>query len=100
MDLEASLKKTAARGAELELLLMSPEAYSDTKKLKTINQEYDAVKQCRMIGEKYRGVVQAREEAEKTAVEETDPEMQQMAKDELTRLAADEETLKTELEAA
>ena len=100
MDLEASLKKTTARGAELEQLLMSPEAYSDTKKLKALNQEYDAVKQCLEIGEKFRGVVQAREEAAKTAADETDAEMLQMAKDELTRLTAEEEKLRTELEAA
>ncbi len=100
MDLQAALKKTADRAAELEQLLMSPEAYSDTKKLKTINQEYDSVKQCLEAGRRYDEVVRARAEAEKTAAGETDPEMQQLAKDELTRLTAEEEVRKTELEAA
>ncbi len=100
MDLQAGLKKAAERAAELEQLLMSPEAYSDTKKLKAINQEYDAVKQSLEAGRKYDEVARALEEARKTADGETDPEMQQMAREELARLTAEEEIRKTELEAA
>jgi len=100
MNLSKELETKKTRAAELEQLLMSPEVLADPKKLKELNLEYAGVKECLEIAARYDKVAAAKAEAEKAAAEGADPELQEMAKDELARLSADEETLRTELEAA
>jgi len=100
MDLGAAVTKKRDRAAELERLLASPESYSDTKKLKALNQEYDGMKECLELAVKYESVAKALAEAKRAETEGTDPELQQLAREESARLAAEEEKMRIELEAA
>ena len=100
MDISAAVAKKRGRKAELERLLADPGTFSDTRKLKDLNREYDDIRNCLEISERFEATAAARAEAEKTAGEASDAELQGMAKDEVVRLAADEERLRTELEAA
>jgi peptide chain release factor 1 len=100
MDIGKAVEKKRARAKELEDLLSRPETFGDPKKLKDLNREYNDVKACLDVAVRYDAVLAAKAEAEKTAAGEADPELQQMAKDELAGLAGDEERLRTELEAA
>jgi peptide chain release factor 1 len=100
MDLSASVAKKRERAAELERLLAGPEVYSDTKKLKALNQEYDGVKKCLELAVIYEGVSRALAEARRAGSEENDAEMRQMAGEESAKLAVEEESLRLGLEDA
>ncbi len=100
MDITPAVEKKRARAKELEHLLTLPETFSDSKKLKALNQEYNDVRECLTIADHYDAVARAKAEAEQTVAEEKDGELAAMAKDELARLAAEEERLKIDLEAA
>ncbi len=100
MDIRAAVAKKRERREELERLLADPATFSDTRKLKDLNREYDDVKACLEVAERYGAVVTGRREAEKTAGEAGDAELKEMAKEELAKLSADEERLLAELESA
>ena len=100
VELAKAVEKKRLRAKEIEELLSRPETFNDSKKLKALNTEYNDVKECLNIADAYEGVVKAKAEAERTAAEESDDEMVQMAKEELEKLTADEERLRVELEAA
>jgi peptide chain release factor 1 len=100
MDLMAAVAKKRERAAELERLLASPESYSDTKKLKTLNQEYDGLKECLELAAKNESLSEALAEAKRSETEGADTEMQQLAREESSRLAAEAEKMRIELEAA
>ncbi|MEY4745027.1 MAG: hypothetical protein RL272_972 [Candidatus Parcubacteria bacterium] len=100
MDVRAAVAKKRERREELERLLADPATFSDTRKLKDLNREYDDVRACLDIAGRYEAVAAGMSEAEKTAAEAGDPELKEMAKEELAKLAADEERLRAELESA
>src|SRR5688500_12333162 len=100
MDIRAAVAKKRERQAELERLLADPGTFSDTRKLKELNREYDDIRGCLEIAERYMSTSSARKEAETSAGDATDPEMQAMAKDEAVRLVTEEEKLLEELESA
>ncbi len=101
MDLRAAITKKRQRKEEIETLLAKPDTFSDTRKLKELNREYDDTKVCIDISERLEAVIAGREEAEKTIAESgDDPEMKQMAAEELAKLSVKEEELRTELESA
>ncbi|HTK04442.1 MAG TPA: peptide chain release factor 1 [Candidatus Eisenbacteria bacterium] len=100
MDIQAAVAKKRERREELERLLADPGTFSDTRKLKDLNREYDDIRGTLEIAERFASTVAARKEAESSAADAADPEMQAMAKDEAVRLAADEERQLEELESA
>jgi len=95
-----AIAKKKERAAEIERLLGDPATFADTRKLKDLNREYDAVKECLEINEKYESLLAAKAEAQRTLAEEKDPEMQEFARTELARLTIDEERVNEELSAA
>jgi peptide chain release factor 1 len=100
MDIAKLIQEKRVRASEIEALLGDPATFADTRKLKALNQEYSDVKDCLEISERFDAVVRARKEAARTADEEADEEMREMAKEELVKLLAQEEAVRTELESA
>jgi peptide chain release factor 1 len=100
MDLTNAIEKKRARGKEIESLLADPATFGDSRKLKALNQEYNDVKIGLELAEKHASVAAAKAEAERTAAESDDAELKEMAKEELVRLAAEEEHAREQLEAA
>lgn len=100
MNIAAAIAKKRARAAELEVQLASPEALSDTRKLKALHQEYNDAAVCLEISAKYDAVLAAKAEAERTAAEGLDEDLKKMASEEITRLTEEEAKVKAELEAA
>ncbi|MFA6603770.1 MAG: peptide chain release factor 1 [Patescibacteria group bacterium] len=100
MDINKALETKKQRVAELERLLSSPEVLGDQKKMKDLGLEYSATKECLEIGDKYLATAAAKEEARAAAALGDDPEMQQLAREELERLTAAEAEQRIELEAA
>jgi peptide chain release factor 1 len=100
MDIAPAVAKKRERKTELERLLADPATFSDTRKLKDLNREYDDVRKCLELAESWEATVAAHAEAEKTVAEGGDAELVQMAKDEAAKLADDEERLRAELESA
>ena len=100
MNLTDSIEKKKQRRDELERLLADPKTFSDTKKLRELNQEYEEIKSCLEIAGRYETLVQTRHDAEQMLAEDADPIAQQMAKEELARVATEEESAKIAIEAA
>jgi len=100
MDTAKLVQDKRTRASEIEALLVNPATFADTRKLKALNQEYSDVKSCIEISERHDALVRARKEAARTASEEADEEMREMAKEELVKLSAQEEIVRTELESA
>src|SRR5262245_21044292 len=101
MDLIAASAKKRERKDELERLLADPATFSDTRKLKDLNREYDDIKATIDLADRYEALLAGKTEAEKTIAGSADePEMLELAKEELAVLVAQEESLRTELESA
>lgn len=100
MELAKAVEKKRTRAREIEGLLARPETFSDSKKLKALNTEYNDVKECLIVADAYDEVAKAKAEAERSAADESDAEMKQMAKEELEKLTLEEDRLRIELEAA
>ena len=100
MDLTKAIIKRRARAKELEAALADPATFSDSRKLRNLSREYDAVKECLEITDRFAAVQAARAEAEVAAKDNSDQEMLAMAKEELASLMAEETRLKVNLEAA
>src|SRR5688572_33378280 len=100
MDIAPAVAKKRERKTELERLLAAPATFSDTRELMDLNREYDDVRKCLDLAESWEATVSAQAEAEKTVAEGGDAELVQMAKDEIAKLATDEERIRAELESA
>ncbi len=100
MDITKAVEQKKTRAQELETQLADPATFADPSKLKKLNQEYADVKECLELAERYADVHAALTEAQKTSSETDDAEMKEMAAGEVTRLTAEEELARTELEAA
>jgi len=88
------------RLAELETLLQSSKVISNPKELQAVSQEYSDLKGKAALGESYEQVIKALAEAEKTQTESEEPELVQMAADEIIKLEAAKSRLETELQRA
>jgi peptide chain release factor 1 len=93
MDTTRETEKKRKRAAEIEAELSKPETFSDTNKLKALNQEYNELKKLLTTADELAAVSAARADAERSAEEETDAEMRDFAREEVTRLREKEETL-------
>ena len=94
------IKKLKSRVLELEKELQSPEVASDSKKLQTLSQEYSNLKEKTDIGDKYEKVCISIEEAKQTKNESNDPEMIQLAEEEITNLTKQKSELEDQLKIA
>ncbi len=81
------LEAIYARFIELEQLLSSPEVASDMKKFSKLNKEYSDLKEIVEKYFEYRDLVGNLKEAKSILENEKDPEMKEMAKEELESLS-------------
>ena len=86
------LKELALRYEDLQAQLADPSVYGDAERLKTVNRE---LKDLTPVAEAYQAYRQA--EADRAAAEEllSDPEMRELAQEELTAAREEMERLKT-----
>jgi peptide chain release factor 1 len=86
--------------AETERQLTLPETFADPKKMGALNKEYSELKKTVELIERYFALMDAQTATEKALAEETDPEMQEMARQELTDISQKEAALRPLVEAA
>lgn len=88
------LKELALRYEDLQAQLADPSVYGDAERLKTVNRE---LKDLAPVAEAYQAYRQA--EADRAAAEEllSDPEMRELAQEELTAAREEMERLRQEL---
>lgn len=91
------VNKMVEKYQELEKKLSDPDIAKDIKRYKEIMQEHSHLKEVVACFEKYRKTESQIEDAKIIVAEETDPEMKEMAKDELKELEEEIENLDTEL---
>lgn len=97
MNLQKELEQKKKRHAELEEELQKPAVIADTKKLKTLTQEYNELGEVISRGKKLDELARAVAEAKRTAKEEHDSELRALAEEELLALDAKRTTLESEL---
>ena len=88
------LKELALRYEDLQAQLADPSVYGDAERLKTVNRE---LKDLTPVAEAYQAYRQV--EADRAAAEEllSDPEMRELAQEELTAAREEMERLRQEL---
>ena len=91
------IQKLKSRFQELEKELQSPEISSDTKKLQKLSQEYSDLKDKVSLGDKYEKVEQELKDALHTKDESKDPEMIELAEEEIADLNQKKQGLEAEL---
>jgi peptide chain release factor 1 len=88
MNLIDELKKVQARQKELESRLSDPSVLSNMATLRDVNTEFGDVSATVTIGERYAKAISDLKGAEATLATEADPDMRQLATDEITVLNA------------
>jgi len=86
MNLIDELTKVQARQKELESRLSDPSVLSNQAKLREANTEFSEVSDTIAFGERYAKAVSDMKSAEATLATETDPDLRQMATDEIELL--------------
>jgi peptide chain release factor 1 len=97
MDLIAELNRVRARKNELESRLSDPSVLSNPAKLREVNTEFQEVGEVVRVGEAYEKALADLKSAEATLATEKDPDMRQMAADEIETLKARLPKLEEEL---
>lgn len=92
-----TLEGIHARFKEVELLLSSPEVASDIKKFTKLNKEYSDLKQIVERYFEYKNLIGNLSEAREIIASSEDPEMKEMAREELEELTARQEPLEEEI---
>jgi len=83
MDIHNELKKKKVRMKELETQLGDPSVLSNPDKIRTVSSDYNDVKLIVEIGEKYERAVANLKNAKETLNETNDPEMKELAEEEI-----------------
>jgi peptide chain release factor 1 len=99
MDLRPHIEKFSRRYAEVEAALSDPKAFDNPQRAQELGKEYARLKELVGLGQAYIKVVA--DLAENRALlqaESTDSELAQMAKEEITRLEAQEHRLGLEVQ--
>ena len=91
-----TLEGIHARFKEVELLLSSPEVASDIKKFTKLNKEYSDLKLIVERYFEYKNLIGNLSEAREIIEESDDPEMKEMAREELEELSAKQAPLEEE----
>ena len=84
--MDSEIQKFQTRATELEALLASPEMLSDSEKLRALNREYADVREIIDTAEKLAETEKALKDTEDTLKNSADPEMREMAQDEIKKL--------------
>jgi peptide chain release factor 1 len=92
--MKEELKKIKNRLKELEPMLSDPAIFGDAKKLREINKEYSRLKETSDLADKIKNL----EKEIKELLSAADPELKQMADEELPALEAEKQRLEAELE--
>jgi peptide chain release factor 1 len=92
-----TLEGIHARFKEVELLLSSPEVASDIKQFTKLNKEYSDLKLIVERYFEYKNLIGNLSEAQEIIEDSDDPEMKEMARDELEELTAKQEPLEEEI---
>src|SRR6056297_4212806 len=87
------LEGIAERYHEVEQLISDPDIMKDLQRYKELMQEHSQVREMVEEFEKYKQVAQEVQDAEALIGEEADPEMREMAKEELQSLEEKRDTL-------
>ena len=92
-----TLEGIHARFKEVELLLSSPEVASDIKQFTKLNKEYSDLKQIVERYFEYKNLIGNLSEAREIIASSKDPEMKEMAREELEELTVKQEPLEEEI---
>lgn len=92
MDLRPHIEKFRSRFAEVESRLSAPDAFADPQKARELSREYSRLKELVAIGSAYLKVVGELAD-NRSLLDADDAEMAALAKEEITRLEAEEQTL-------
>jgi peptide chain release factor 1 len=82
---------------EVNEALASPDIISDMARMKKFSKEFKELSQIMAVGKQYRLIVANLENARETLAKESDPEIREMAKEEIEDLTPRLETCETEL---
>ena len=91
MDLNPHLDRLAKRFAELEAELSRPDLYDNAQKAQEITREHSRLRQLLNDGEQWRKLTRDLADSDKMAANNSDPEMAEMAREELETLRPTQE---------
>ena len=95
--MKKKLESIAARCIELEEEIANPDVMKDRDRYKKIMQEYSHVKETVELYNQYKSLLSELEDAQTLIEEESDPEMREMAKEELSGLESEREKMEQKL---
>jgi peptide chain release factor 1 len=98
LDLRPHIDRFARRFAEVEAALNDPKAFDNPQRAQELAREYARLKELTTHGAAYLKTVADLEDARALVGAERDPELLALAKEEVTRLEADEKRLELELQ--
>lgn len=91
------LESVVGRYEELSEMLSDPEVIADTKRFMKLSKEEGNLRETVMTYKKYKQVLEGLEETEELLREKLDPEMEEMAKEELSSLREEKEDYEEQL---
>ncbi len=94
------IRQLQARLKELEHKLQSADVASDSRKLKSLSQEYTGLKEKVALGGRYERVMHSLEEARQTKKESQDADLLKLADEEIAALTSQRDELERALQAA
>ncbi|HTG45382.1 MAG TPA: peptide chain release factor 1 [Verrucomicrobiae bacterium] len=97
MDLRPHIEKFRRRFAEVEAALNDPKVFENNQRAQELSREYARLKELTGYGESYLKALADLEENRKLLQSE-DPELGEMAKEEINRLQAEEKRFEAELQ--
>src|SRR5947207_12242726 len=99
MDLSPHIDRFTRRFAEVEAALSDPKAFDNPQRAQELAKEYARLKELVGYGQAYqKAVADLRENRALLKAEPADSELAQMAKEEVTRLEAEEKRLSWEVQ--
>src|SRR5437763_1201075 len=99
MDLRPHIEKFSRRFAEVEAALSDPKAFDNPQRAQELSKEYARLKDLTAGGQSYlKTVADLAENRALLQSESTDPELAQMAKEDIARLEAEEKRLARQVE--
>ena len=90
MDLHPYIARLRARFAEVETALSEPGVFQQGQRAQELTREYARLKESVQCGEAYLKALRELDENRALAAAEDDPELAQMAQDEVSRLGPGE----------
>src|SRR6187399_3738215 len=96
LDLRPHIEKFKRRFAEVEAALNDPKVFENNQRAQELSREYARLKDLVAAGESYLKVLEDLEENRKL-LESNEPELAEMAKEDITHLQAEEKKFEAEL---